>query len=140
MGGDDILHHSDCAFTPLQVRPLATVTLMYVAWALGEGIRFLWALARVFELSTRPLTWLRYSSFFVLFPLGFGTEMKIIWAALPHLAAHPDLRLALGPVVITYHAVMQVRLCGRWRPNWNHHPTCSWHAGHRSPHLYAIRD
>ena len=34
------------------------------------------------------LTWLRYSMFIVLYPLGFGGELGQIIAALPFIAAH----------------------------------------------------
>jgi len=48
---------------------------LYSAWSLAESIRFAYYLK-----PSKPLTWMRFSAFLVLYPLGvFGGELPLLW-------------------------------------------------------------
>jgi very-long-chain (3R)-3-hydroxyacyl-CoA dehydratase len=62
---------------------------MIVAWALSEIVRYSYF---VFNLRRHGsgsghegvpafVTWLRYNLFYVLYPLGIGSEMALVWKA-----------------------------------------------------------
>ena len=69
------------------------LALVLAAWCPTEVIRYAYyilkdaAPARV----PRALTWLRYSTFFVLYPLGIAGELVILHASLAGYRAHPTL-------------------------------------------------
>merc|ERR1712091_662091 len=59
------------------------VTIMLAAWALGELVRYPWYALTVLNVCPRALTWLRYTAFIPLYPVGFLGEMVCIVQALP---------------------------------------------------------
>ena len=63
---------------------------MVVAWSLTETVRYsYYAVSLIFQQAPGFLTWFRYTLFFVLYPLGAGSEAALIYAALPLLKARP---------------------------------------------------
>lgn len=58
---------------------------MMLAWALVEIVRYLYLGLNVVGFAPFPLLWLRYSLFYVLYPLGVYGEMKVLYDALPGL-------------------------------------------------------
>jgi len=70
------------------------VTIMLAAWALGELVRYPWYALTVLNVCPRALTWLRYTAFIPLYPVGFLGEMVCIVQALPYLEARPRLHAA----------------------------------------------
>jgi very-long-chain (3R)-3-hydroxyacyl-CoA dehydratase len=71
--------------------PGATFSISLVslltAWALSEVIRY--GFFALKEAGTVPYfaTWLRYSGFILLYPLGVSSELTMAWFALPAIAA-----------------------------------------------------
>lgn len=69
------------------------LALVLAAWCPTEVVRYAYyilkdaAPARV----PRALTWLRYSTFFVLYPLGISGELVVLHASLAGYRAHPTL-------------------------------------------------
>ena len=65
--------------------PLSTLTLL-LAWGPTEVIRYAYYASRE-AAGDAPwaLTWLRYSTFLVLYPLGVASEVALLWMALPHI-------------------------------------------------------
>lgn len=74
---------------PRATSPSPFYTSMIVAWALSEIVRysyFVLNLRRLGSSSGREevpafVTWLRYNLFYVLYPLGIGSEMALVWKA-----------------------------------------------------------
>ncbi|KAM5351425.1 hypothetical protein ACJ41O_004148 [Fusarium nematophilum] len=54
---------------------------MLVAWSTTEIIRYSYFAFSLSGLQPKPLTWLRYNTFFVLYPLGISSECALIWKA-----------------------------------------------------------
>jgi very-long-chain (3R)-3-hydroxyacyl-CoA dehydratase len=60
---------------------------MILAWSLTEVIRYsFYGFGLVLGKAPYPLVWLRYTLFFVLYPLGVGSEISLIYASLDDLA------------------------------------------------------
>ena len=97
---------------------------MLVAWALSEIVRYSYF---VFNLrrgsSGRPkevpafLTWARYNLFYVLYPLGIGSEVALLWKASE--VAEPVWRWAFLGILLAYvpgkFLVSPLFLCGEGR-------------------------
>ena len=58
---------------------------LLLAWGITESIRYpFYALKELID-APYVLTWLRYTTFIVLYPLGVSSELAMVWLALPHL-------------------------------------------------------
>lgn len=56
---------------------------MLIAWSVTEVIRYSYfAMSLGYGRVSPFLTWLRYNTFFVLYPLGISSECWLIWKAL----------------------------------------------------------
>ena len=99
------------------------VTIMLAAWALGELVRYPWYALTVLNVCPRALTWLRYTAFIPLYPVGFLGEMVCIVQALPYLQARPrlhavpldalvpdSLKAGLAASPLSYHGFMMCML------------------------------
>eukprot|EP00878_Enallax_costatus_P001738 GHUV01001894.1.p1 GENE.GHUV01001894.1~~GHUV01001894.1.p1 ORF type:complete len:277 (+),score=42.02 GHUV01001894.1:100-831(+) len=61
------------------------ISLM-TAWAASEIIRYgFFALKEAFGTPPYIATWLRYSGFMVLYPIGVSSELTMAWLALPYI-------------------------------------------------------
>ncbi|MCJ1317735.1 hypothetical protein MMC15_003062 [Xylographa vitiligo] len=78
---------------------------MLLAWAVTEVIRYSYfaaALRGGGGGEVPPwLTWLRYNTFYVLYPLGIGSEMACVWLA-RGAARTAGVRALLGGVLVVY--------------------------------------
>lgn len=62
----------------------ATAILIYV-WALSEVVRYPWYAASLLQRCPDWLTWLRYTLFIPLYPVGMLAEMMLMAKSLPYL-------------------------------------------------------
>lgn len=91
--------------------------LMLVAWSVTEVVRygfFALSLARGAEGVPGLVRWMRYNFFFVLYPLGIGSECWLVWLA----ARGPAGQRVLGDVVKAswvLYGVLVVYVPGKWR-------------------------
>lgn len=76
-------------FFPLVAVQSPFYTSMLVAWSVTEVIRYSFFALTLSGAQPRFLTWLRYNTFFVLYPMGITSECALIW-----LAAEPAGRVA----------------------------------------------
>jgi very-long-chain (3R)-3-hydroxyacyl-CoA dehydratase len=60
---------------------------MVLAWTLVEIVRYLYLALKVIKLEPYFILWLRYSLFYVLYPIGVYGEMKVLYDALPGIDA-----------------------------------------------------
>lgn len=72
-------------------------TQMVIAWTLSELVRYSYYLIGLVKGKKIPawLTWLRYSAFIVLYPMGITGEIGCLVKALPHLLQHGTYSVAL---------------------------------------------
>lgn len=62
------------------------VAAMLTAWSLSEVIRYPWYAANTVQSCPFWLTWLRYTAFIPLYPIGVVGEMASAVTALPYIA------------------------------------------------------
>ena len=68
---------------------------MVLAWSSVEIVRYLFLALNVIGVAPYPLLWLRYSLFYVLYPIGVYGEMKVIYDSLERIEAENFLSLKL---------------------------------------------
>jgi very-long-chain (3R)-3-hydroxyacyl-CoA dehydratase len=56
---------------------------MVIAWSTTEVIRYLFYASSLAGIDAPLLQWLRYTTFYVLYPLGAGSEAFLTYASLP---------------------------------------------------------
>lgn len=61
---------------------------MVVAWCLSEIVRYSFYGANLLNVKLAPLTWLRYSAFMVLYPVGITGEIGCLYKSLPWIKEH----------------------------------------------------
>lgn len=66
----------------------AAVAPLFIAWALSEVIRYPWYAATTAGVCPAALTWLRYTAFIVLYPIGVVSEVWLLVEALPTVKAN----------------------------------------------------
>lgn len=103
-------------FRNAQVSP--AYNTMLLAWTLSELVRYSYYAAGILDLKVYALTWMRYSLFVVLYPVGVASELAVLYAALPQAEASSVLSLqmpnALNATFSLYHAL--VLLCLSYVP------------------------
>lgn len=84
---------------------------MLVAWSITEIIRYSYFALSLSGLQPRFLTWLRYNTFFVLYPIGITSECALIWKATEPAGQVNELyKWAL-------YAILAIYVPGRFRRN-----------------------
>lgn len=90
------------------------VAAMLLAWSVTEVIRYSYYVAALCGYSPRVLSWLRYSLFIVLYPIGVSGELLTIFAALAHIKA-TDLYALKMPnrlnMAIDYSVLCVIIMC-----------------------------
>lgn len=67
-------------FPQLAVQPW--YSSMLIAWSVTEVIRYSFFTMTISGFQPRPLTWLRYTTFYILYPIGISSECALIWKAI----------------------------------------------------------
>ncbi|ORC90444.1 protein tyrosine phosphatase [Trypanosoma theileri] len=70
---------------PTASRESPLFTQMVTAWSVSELIRYSYYALNLLGVKCQPLTWLRYSAFTVLYPLGISGEIGCFYKALPYI-------------------------------------------------------
>ena len=77
-----------CASSPTsRTAMLPWMTLFYIAWSITEVIRYLYYALNTAGIQLPPLTWLRYSTFLLLYPAGVSGELGTVFTALPEMTS-----------------------------------------------------
>ncbi|KFA68833.1 hypothetical protein S40285_01150, partial [Stachybotrys chlorohalonatus IBT 40285] len=78
-------------------------TSMLVAWSITEVIRYSYFALTLSGFQPRFLTWLRYNTFFVLYPLGISSECALLWLATEPAGQRSELaKWVLYTVLLVY--------------------------------------
>lgn len=93
LGRSNALFRIAQAIPELHANPAAP--LMLACWGLGEVIRYPWYALTEAGACPGWLTWLRYSAFVPVYPLGVAAEMALMWRALPLIRARRVFSLAM---------------------------------------------
>lgn len=73
---------------------------MLVAWSVTEVIRYGYFVQNLRGGVPDTLTWLRYNTFYVLYPLGITSEVMLVWKA--SVAAQGLVPVALWVILLIY--------------------------------------
>lgn len=71
---------------------------MVLSWALTEVIRYTFYATSLVGWEPAPLVWARYSTFFVLYPTGAGSEALVNFATLPVSVARGGSWISAPPI------------------------------------------
>lgn len=77
----------------IQARTNPLVAPMYLSWSITEVLRYSYYVYSLLPSSNppHPLVWLRYTTFYVLYPLGAGSEAFLNYATLPSSSPVPNM-------------------------------------------------
>ena len=70
---------------------------MVFAWSFTEVIRYSFYAFSLFGTEPYPLVYLRYTTFYLLYPLGAGSEAFVNFSTLPNSSPIPAQQTALSP-------------------------------------------
>jgi len=70
-------------FKNAQVSP--AYNTMLLAWTLSEIVRYAYYAMGILNVKVYALTWMRYTFFIVLYPVGVSSELAVLYAALPQV-------------------------------------------------------
>lgn len=89
-----------------------TYSSMLIAWSVTEVIRYTYFALTLSGLTPRILTWLRYNTFFILYPIGILSECSLVYlAAVGPAATATESPLSLMPYVL--YGVLAVYVPGK---------------------------
>ncbi|CAI5458163.1 unnamed protein product [Closterium sp. Yama58-4] len=89
----------------------AALFVLLAVWCCSEVIRYPQYALSLLGTCPRTLTWLRYSAFIPLYPIGmFGGEMVLIYSALPFVKAERPLDFLFAALPFHCHHVLMVIL------------------------------
>ncbi|XVF17357.1 hypothetical protein REPUB_Repub10bG0114100 [Reevesia pubescens] len=72
-----------------EIRTHILVTSLVISWSITEIIRYsFFGMKEAFGFAPSWLLWLRYSTFFVLYPTGISSEVGLIYFALPYMKVY----------------------------------------------------
>ncbi|KAL7909486.1 tyrosine phosphatase-like protein [Trichoderma velutinum] len=78
-----------------------TYSSMLIAWSVTEVIRYSYFALSLAGFTPRVLTWLRYNTFFILYPIGIMSECSLIYLAAVGPAANAtEYPLTLMPYIL----------------------------------------
>jgi very-long-chain (3R)-3-hydroxyacyl-CoA dehydratase len=76
---------------------------MLIAWSVTEVIRYSFFALSIAGQPSSFLTWLRYSTFYVLYPIGILSECFLIFLAIePAAGVHPWFPLVFQGILLIY--------------------------------------
>ena len=76
---------------------------MLVAWSVTEVIRYSYFALTLSGWQPAALTWLRYNTFFILYPIGIFSECSLIYmATVPAAMRHPLEKYVLYAILVIY--------------------------------------
>ncbi|CAI5534177.1 unnamed protein product [Closterium sp. Naga37s-1] len=123
----------------------AALFVLLAVWCCSEVIRYPQYALSLLGTCPRALTWLRYSAFIPLYPIGmFGGEMVLIYSAIPFVKAERPLDFLFAALPFDCHHVLMVILAAYplfWLHLYTHmfrqrraklHPKS--HKGGKKPH------
>ncbi len=101
---------------PLSLSNVYVVSL-YLAWATAECIRYPFYALNIVKSCPFQLTWLRYSAFIVLYPIGMLSEVAVLISSLPfanfgyyNIAGQGNLVYVMVPYILYAYLVAGPKL------------------------------
>lgn len=91
-----------------------TYSSMLIAWSVTEVIRYSYFALTLSGLTPRNLTWLRYNTFFILYPIGILSECSLVYLAAvgPAATATEYPLMSLMPYVL--YGILAVYVPGKF--------------------------
>lgn len=79
-----------------------TYSSMLIAWSVTEVIRYSFFATAILGMCPGFLLWLRYNTFFVLYPVGIFSEVSLIWLTTKIGGIDTMIRFALYAILAIY--------------------------------------
>lgn len=73
---------------------------MLLAWSTTEVVRYLFFALTLADYQPYPIFWMRYSGFYILYPIGISSELAMMYFAFLKAREHGDDLIAIGLVAI----------------------------------------
>ncbi|RFU78036.1 kinase [Trichoderma arundinaceum] len=90
-----------------------TYSSMLIAWSVTEVIRYSYFALSLSGWTPKPLTWLRYNTFFILYPIGILSECSLIYlAAVGPATTATEYPLTLMPYV--FYGILAIYVPGSY--------------------------
>ena len=86
-------------FTLAQQNEIGLLSL-FLVWGISEIIRYPWYTLTTLQICPYPLTWLRYSAFIILYPIGILSELSGYYAAWPQIQTFTGYDLVVHGFVV----------------------------------------
>eukprot|EP00249_Psilotum_nudum_P006937 c2016_g1_i2 orf=711-1202(+) len=94
-----------------EVQRLPSVFITLAAWSLSEVVRYPQYALNALEICPQWLTWLRYTAFILLYPLGaLPGEVLLLYKALPYIKEKNLYGCIFEKLPFTYYSVVVVIL------------------------------
>lgn len=79
-----------------------TYSSMLIAWSVTEVIRYSFFATAILGMCPGVLLWLRYNTFFILYPVGIFSEVSLIWLTTKIGGLESMIRIALYAILVIY--------------------------------------
>ena len=73
---------------------------MLLAWSTTEVVRYLFFALTLADYQPYPICWMRYSGFYILYPIGISSELAMMYFAFLKAREQGDDLIAIGLVAI----------------------------------------
>lgn len=90
---------------------------MLSAWSIAEIVRYGYFTMNLQRSSLETLTWLRYNTFYILYPVGIVSEMTLIWKASE--VASQTVQWTFLAILVAYVPGKRIFGCGEARGRMN---------------------
>ena len=77
------------------VQPSIQFSTMVLVWNMSEIIRYAYYATNLIGIPLNVLTWLRYTLFIILYPIGAGSELLCMYVALPDIKRDDTRNIAM---------------------------------------------
>lgn len=95
----------------VEARSTLGVPLILVAWGIAECTRYIYYALNIYGLNVYLITWLRYTLFIVLYPMGVSGEMLCMGGAIPIIASRKMWSIELPNIMnisFYYHYIVVI--------------------------------
>ncbi|KAF1830882.1 PTPLA-domain-containing protein [Decorospora gaudefroyi] len=96
-------------FFPDTTSTSVTYVALVLAWSVADCIRYSYLLLNMYGVAPAWLTWLRYTMFFVLYPVGIGSEWWLLYCVV-----EPGRRVR-GWIPLVFYVCLMLYFPGAYR-------------------------
>lgn len=88
------------------------VSLITLAWGITEMVRYSFYFSQLMSWRVKPLSWMRYHFFMILYPMGVLGELLIIWSLIESFELVSWLQIVLFSVLVLIYLIFFPKMFG----------------------------